>query len=158
VRALLQPAQVIQFKPRETLEALVARRVEFLTAYQNAPMPSSTAPSWPGARPRPRWARPRWPRPWRATFKLMAYKDEYEVARLHTDPALPASASMFEGDYKLRYHLAPPLLAKKNDRAIWSSRAMARMRKAFGCWPAEGPARHGLDPSAAPRSAAPSAP
>jgi indolepyruvate ferredoxin oxidoreductase len=50
-------------------------------------------------------------------FKLMAYKDEYEVARLHTDPAFHERvAQMFEGDYKLNYHLAPPLLAKKNDK------------------------------------------
>ena len=50
-------------------------------------------------------------------FKLMAYKDEYEVARLHTDAAFHAKiAGMFEGDYKLNYHLAPPLLAKKNDK------------------------------------------
>ena len=53
----------------------------------------------------------------RYLFKLMAYKDEYEVARLHTDPAFHQRiADMFEGDFKLNYHLAPPLLAKKNDR------------------------------------------
>jgi indolepyruvate ferredoxin oxidoreductase len=48
-------------------------------------------------------------------FKLMAYKDEYEVARLHTDATFHAKiATMFEGDYKLHFHLAPPLLAKTN--------------------------------------------
>jgi indolepyruvate ferredoxin oxidoreductase len=48
-------------------------------------------------------------------FKLMAYKDEYEVARLHSDPAFLARVhGMFEGDYTLNYHLAPPLTAKKN--------------------------------------------
>jgi indolepyruvate ferredoxin oxidoreductase len=51
----------------------------------------------------------------RYLFKLMAYKDEYEVARLHTDPAFHAKiGAMFEGDFKLNYHLAPPLLAKRN--------------------------------------------
>ena len=51
----------------------------------------------------------------RYLFKLMAYKDEYEVARLQADPAFLARIqSQFEGDFKLRYHLAPPLLAKKN--------------------------------------------
>ena len=45
----------------------------------------------------------------RYLFKLMAYKDEYEVARLHTDPAFVEKiASMFEGDYKIVHHLAPP--------------------------------------------------
>ena len=48
-------------------------------------------------------------------FKLMAYKDEYEVARLHTDGSFHAKVNaMFEGDFKLNYHLAPPLMAKKN--------------------------------------------
>jgi indolepyruvate ferredoxin oxidoreductase len=50
-------------------------------------------------------------------FKLMAYKDEYEVARLHTDAAFLAKVQgMFEGDFTLNYHLAPPLLARKNDQ------------------------------------------
>ena len=51
----------------------------------------------------------------RYLFKLMAYKDEYEVARLHTDTTfLDRVNSMFEGDFKLNYHLAPPIIAKKN--------------------------------------------
>jgi indolepyruvate ferredoxin oxidoreductase len=51
----------------------------------------------------------------RYLFKLMAYKDEYEVARLHTDTAfLEKINGMFEGDFKLNYHMAPPLIAKKN--------------------------------------------
>ena len=51
----------------------------------------------------------------RYLFKLMAYKDEYEVARLHTDTAfLERVNGMFEGDFKLNYHLAPPIIAKKN--------------------------------------------
>lgn len=46
-------------------------------------------------------------------FKLLAYKDEYEVARLHSEPAFRAKiAEQFEGDYKLRFHLAPPLLSR----------------------------------------------
>jgi indolepyruvate ferredoxin oxidoreductase len=44
-------------------------------------------------------------------FKLLAYKDEYEVARLLLTTAEKAAAS-FEGDIKLSYHLAPPLLSK----------------------------------------------
>ncbi|HOF31168.1 MAG TPA: indolepyruvate ferredoxin oxidoreductase family protein, partial [Burkholderiaceae bacterium] len=51
----------------------------------------------------------------RYLFKLMAYKDEYEVARLHTDTGfLEKINGMFEGDFKLNYHMAPPLIAKKN--------------------------------------------
>jgi indolepyruvate ferredoxin oxidoreductase len=50
-------------------------------------------------------------------FKLMAYKDEYEVARLYADPAfIQKLQAQFEGDYKLHFHLAPPLLAKRNEK------------------------------------------
>jgi indolepyruvate ferredoxin oxidoreductase len=53
----------------------------------------------------------------RNLFKLMAYKDEYEVARLHADASFAASiARQFEGDVQLHFNLAPPLLAKTNDR------------------------------------------
>ncbi len=53
--------------------------------------------------------------------KLMAYKDEYEVARLYTDPAfLDKLRAQFEGepgrDYQLNFWLAPPLLAKADDK------------------------------------------
>jgi indolepyruvate ferredoxin oxidoreductase len=45
--------------------------------------------------------------------KLLAYKDEYEVARLYTETGfLERIDRMFEGDWKLRLHLAPPLLAR----------------------------------------------
>lgn len=48
-------------------------------------------------------------------FRLMAYKDEYEVARLYTDGAfLRRLKEQFEGDVKVQFHLAPPLLAKKD--------------------------------------------
>ena len=49
----------------------------------------------------------------RSYAKLLAYKDEYEVARLYTEPAfLQALAATFDGDYTVRFHLAAPLLAK----------------------------------------------
>ncbi|WP_430404671.1 indolepyruvate ferredoxin oxidoreductase family protein [Hyphomonas sp.] len=62
-------------------------------------------------------------------FKLMAYKDEYEVARLYSDPVFETSlAAQFEGDYKLKYHLAPPLISRMN-------KATGRPDKiAFGGW------------------------
>ncbi len=48
-------------------------------------------------------------------IKLLAIKDEYEVARLHSDPAFREKiAAMFEGGYTLAFHLAPPLLAKSD--------------------------------------------
>jgi indolepyruvate ferredoxin oxidoreductase len=51
----------------------------------------------------------------RNLFKLMAYKDEYEVARLHTNEKfLQNIDKLFEGNYTVNYHLAPPLIAKTN--------------------------------------------
>ncbi|MBP9060071.1 MAG: indolepyruvate ferredoxin oxidoreductase family protein, partial [Rhodoferax sp.] len=50
-------------------------------------------------------------------FKLMAYKDEYEVARLHSGGVFQRKIeAMFEGDFTLHFHLAPPLLAKRNEK------------------------------------------
>jgi len=118
VQQLLTPAQVITLQPRETLASLVARRVEFLTGYQNA----GYAETYRSFVERVRVAEEKAVGKTtlaeavaRYLFKLMAYKDEYEVARLHSDPTFRARIdAMFEGDYTLHYHLAPPLLAKKN--------------------------------------------
>ena len=64
----------------------------------------------------------------RNLFKLMAYKDEYEVARLHTDTAFQQKiAGMFEGDFKLAYHLAPPLLGRRNAQG-------ELVKQRFGPW------------------------
>jgi indolepyruvate ferredoxin oxidoreductase len=64
----------------------------------------------------------------RYLFKLMAYKDEYEVARLHTDTAfLNKVNNMFEGDFKLNYNLAPPMVSKKNEKGELQKRQ-------FGPW------------------------
>ena len=61
--------------------------------------------------------------------KLLAYKDEYEVARLHTDPAFTrALEASFEGRYRVKFHLAPPLLARRDPRT-----GIPRKR-AFGAW------------------------
>jgi len=45
----------------------------------------------------------------------MAYKDEYEVARLHTDPAFVAQLdAMFKHGYTIKYNLAPPTISKRD--------------------------------------------
>ncbi|MDX3931983.1 MAG: indolepyruvate ferredoxin oxidoreductase family protein [Stenotrophomonas sp.] len=64
----------------------------------------------------------------RYLFKLMAYKDEYEVARLYTSGDFQRRLQQqFEGDYQLRFHLAPPLFAKKD--------AQGRLiKKEYGPW------------------------
>ncbi|MEO7940276.1 MAG: DUF6537 domain-containing protein, partial [Burkholderiaceae bacterium] len=117
VEKLLTPAQVLQFKKRETLDDMIKRRVEFLTDYQDA----AYAATYQAYVHKVRDAEAPLGKTVlaesvaRYLFKLMAYKDEYEVARLHTDSAFLAKVNaMFEGDFKLNYHLAPPLLAKRN--------------------------------------------
>ena len=112
-------AQVIQFKPRESVATVMARRVEFLTAYQN----KAYAAEYQAFVERVRKAEAPLGKSdltmavARYLFKLMAYKDEYEVARLHSDRSFHERiAAQFEGDFKLRVHLAPPLLAKKNEK------------------------------------------
>ncbi|WP_413628680.1 indolepyruvate ferredoxin oxidoreductase family protein [Herbaspirillum frisingense] len=127
-------AQVIDFKRTPSLDELVERRVAFLTDYQNAAYARSYRDFVEQVRQRESalGEAGRGLKLSRAVanylFKLMAYKDEYEVARLHSDPAFRAKiAGMFEGDYKLRFHLAPPLLARRDEKG--------HLRKqAFGSW------------------------
>jgi indolepyruvate ferredoxin oxidoreductase len=117
------PAQVIAFKRKQSLDELISHRMEFLTQYQNA----GYAQRYRSFVERVRADERRVVAEGeslqlteavaRYLFKLMAYKDEYEVARLHSDPAFKARiASMFEGDYEIKYHLAPPLLSKRDDK------------------------------------------
>ena len=71
----------------------------------------------------------------RNLFKLMAYKDEYEVARLYTDGAFRRKLErQFEGDFSLEFHLAPPLLAERDPRTghLKKRRYGAWMLRAFG--------------------------
>jgi indolepyruvate ferredoxin oxidoreductase len=61
-------------------------------------------------------------------FKLMAYKDEYEVARLYTDGSFAKKLSdKFDGDYQLKFYLAPPIFAKRD-------RSGRLMKKEYGGW------------------------
>ncbi|MBV8650036.1 MAG: indolepyruvate ferredoxin oxidoreductase family protein, partial [Alphaproteobacteria bacterium] len=51
----------------------------------------------------------------KSLFKLMAYKDEYEVARLYTDSSFMKKLNQqFEGDFRLEFNLAPPLFAARD--------------------------------------------
>jgi indolepyruvate ferredoxin oxidoreductase len=137
VTTLFQAAQVIEFVKKPSLDEVVSRRVEFLTGYQDA----AYAAQYKSFVDKVRAAEA----PLTAThkfseavarylFKLMAYKDEYEVARLHTDPAFTSKIeSMFEGDYKLVHHLAPPLTARRNAKGELVKRPFGPwMRTAFG--------------------------
>jgi indolepyruvate ferredoxin oxidoreductase len=83
----------------------------------------------------------------RGLFKLMAYKDEYEVARLYTGESFRAQLkSQFEGDYSLRFHMAPPVFARKDPRTgvprkmtlgprtMTALKALARLKGLRGTW------------------------
>ncbi|MEX0731822.1 MAG: indolepyruvate ferredoxin oxidoreductase family protein [Aquisalimonadaceae bacterium] len=65
----------------------------------------------------------------RSYFKLLAYKDEYEVARLYTDGAFARQLQRtFDGDYRVELHLAPPLLSRPDPLTG------APRKRAFGPW------------------------
>ncbi len=132
-----QAQQLIHFVKKPSLPEMIAKRVAFLTDYQDAAYAAQyrafvqrveDAEARLGAERQLSQAVARY------LFKLMAYKDEYEVARLHTDPAFTQKiADMFDGDVKLVHHLAPPLIAKTNDRGELVKRPFGPwMRSAFG--------------------------
>ena len=61
--------------------------------------------------------------------KLLAYKDEYEVARLFAEAAFRAQLDrQFEGDYRLKFHLAPPLFASRDPKTGHL------LKQEFGSW------------------------
>jgi indolepyruvate ferredoxin oxidoreductase len=113
-------AQVIEFKRTPSLDEVIEKRVAFLTSYQDAAYARQYSDFIDTVRAAERKVVDQ--KPLRLTeavarylFKLMAYKDEYEVARLHADTAFRTKIDrMFEGDYKIRFHLAPPLLARRD--------------------------------------------
>ena len=98
---------------------IVARRVAFLTAYQNAAYAERYRALVLRAREAEQ-ARTQGSEDFalavaRNFFKLMAVKDEYEVARLYTDGAFRDQVkATFEGDLRFEFHLAPPLLGRRD--------------------------------------------
>ncbi len=130
VQAMFKTAQVIEFVRRPSLASMLAKRVEFLTAYQNAAYAQTYAVFVEKVREAeaPLGKTTLTEAVARYLFKLMTYKDEYEVARLHADTSfLTRVNDMFEGDFKLNYHLAPPLMATKNDQG-------EPQKRQFGPW------------------------
>jgi indolepyruvate ferredoxin oxidoreductase len=126
VTEVAQPAakvSVIQLsrKKSESLDEIIARRSDFLHSYQDAAytqrylksvelMRRAEMAAGDGATKLPLTAAVA-----RYLFKLMSYKDEYEVARLYSNGQFKERVSqVFEGDFKLKFHLAPPLLSKRN--------------------------------------------
>ncbi|HSI01265.1 MAG TPA: indolepyruvate ferredoxin oxidoreductase family protein, partial [Reyranella sp.] len=119
VQAAAKPTLRVEKTVARTLPEIVARRAELLTAYQDkayadrylafvdrvATVEKSRAAGRSGLAEAVA----------KSLYKLMAYKDEYEVARLYTDGEfLKKLDAQFEGDYKVSFHLAPPLFADRD--------------------------------------------
>jgi indolepyruvate ferredoxin oxidoreductase len=131
VEAQAKPTQVISFKKRKTLHEMLDARVRFLVEYQDQAyanayrafvekVRAAEVAVSSGSQLAETVAR--------NLFKLMAYKDEYEVARLHTSPAfLKQIEDAFEGDYKLVHHMAPPMLSRRGANG-------EPVKMAFGPW------------------------
>lgn len=121
----------VNFVPRKRLEDLIATRETFLTQYQNETYAKSyihfvsrviETEQQLGSGRRLSTAVARY------LFKLMAYKDEYEVARLHTETAFADNLrQQYEPGFQIAHHLAPPLLSKKNAKG-------ELIKRRFGPW------------------------
>ena len=131
--------------PDDTPATLIARRMTFLADYQNAAYAARYKATLDAAAPH--LNNDHLTAAAKSLFKLMAYKDEYEVARLHSLPEFAARiAADFEGPYKVKYHLAPPMWPTGRDtrgrpfkRAFgpWMGRALrllAGMKTLRGTW------------------------
>ena len=130
VQREVSPAPVIRLRP-ESLDERIARRAEELTAYQDAAYARRYTDFVARVRAAeaPLGSEALTDAVARNYFKLLAYKDEYEVARLFADPAFRAGIdARFEGEYTLRFHLAPTFLARPDPD---SGRIK---KKVFGPW------------------------
>ncbi|WP_084360627.1 indolepyruvate ferredoxin oxidoreductase family protein [Hydrogenophaga palleronii] len=133
VEALARPAQVIQFVPRKkkpSLEELIAHRTALLVKYQDEryaqryqDLVTRVADAEAGMGQTKLTEAVA-----RGYAKLLAYKDEYEVARLFADPAFAAElAHTFEGDYRIAFNLAPPLMPRRDGQG-------RMLKREFGPW------------------------
>jgi indolepyruvate ferredoxin oxidoreductase len=144
VAAAAVPGEVPESqRPSASLDEVVARRAEYLTSYQDAAcarryadlvarVHSAEGAAVPGTTALTEAVA-------RQYFRLLAIKDEFEVARLFAETDFTARvAAQFEGDYKLRFHLAPPLVSKpdpvtgeaiKRSYGPWMMRAFTTLAK-----------------------------
>jgi indolepyruvate ferredoxin oxidoreductase len=129
---LNRPATVVLMPERTpSLETLIGDRKTRLAAYQNAAYAArfERFVREIAATEKERTGSDRLAREVAVSlYKLMAYKDEYEVARLYVETGFfERIASQFEGDYKLRFHLAPPLFSKRDAQGHL-------VKKPYGPW------------------------
>jgi len=135
VEKLAAPKEVDEVRRlSQSLDETIERRVAFLTGYQNAAyaaryralvekVKAAELARAPGKRGLAEAVA-------RYLFKLMSYKDEYEVARLFTgeDFARQVRATFAGADLRFEFHLAPPIIAPKDERTG------APKKLSFGPW------------------------
>ncbi|MBB3063409.1 indolepyruvate ferredoxin oxidoreductase family protein [Microbulbifer rhizosphaerae] len=133
VEQLAVPAQPVKLvEPKETVEQLIARLAAELTQYQSAAYARCFTRAVEKLHRSERQLPHSDGRLTRAAanslYKAMAYKDEYEVARLYSGEDFQRQLrETFTGDYRLRFHMAPPLIARPD--------ASGRIRKiTLGPW------------------------
>ncbi|MEM9440974.1 MAG: indolepyruvate ferredoxin oxidoreductase family protein [Pseudomonadota bacterium] len=134
VEAMVRPANVTSLKSQAaSLDDIVAQRTDYLAYYQDA----SYAESYRGFVTRVEKTEASQANGMtglaeavaRYYFKLLAYKDEYEVARLYSDGAFQEKlARQFVDGSKISVHLAPPLFAKRDPVTGYP------LKKAYGPW------------------------
>jgi indolepyruvate ferredoxin oxidoreductase len=131
VEHIATPGKAIVVQMPQSLDTIIKQRIAYLTAYQNAEYAATyealvkrvrTAETGLGQGTRLSTAVAKY------YFKLMAYKDEYEVARLYTDGRFVEQLKQqFEGSFSVKFNMAPPLFSKKD--------AQGHLVKAeFGSW------------------------
>ncbi len=119
VEKIIAPVRKTDVEFAQTIDEMIEVRRRFLTAYQNAAYGDRYVAVVQKVRDREAEIMSGDTRlseaVAKALFKLMAIKDEYEVARLYTDGTFAQNvAKNFEGDFKLNYHLAPPIFSRRN--------------------------------------------
>ncbi|WP_343723172.1 indolepyruvate ferredoxin oxidoreductase family protein, partial [Herbaspirillum seropedicae] len=135
VEQIAVPAQPVLLHLPQSLDQLIKRRVSLLTDYQDAAYAAQFLEVVEAVRA----AEAALGSDKLATAvarnlsRLMAYKDEYEVARLYTNGQFQKElAQQFEGDFSLSFHLAPPLLARKDGQGhLLKARYGGWMMQAF---------------------------
>ncbi|MES2264803.1 MAG: indolepyruvate ferredoxin oxidoreductase family protein [Pseudomonadota bacterium] len=118
VEKIALPVQSVIVQMPQSLDTVINKRIDFLTAYQDAGYAAAYAELVAQVRSRETalgLGGKLTGAVAKSLFKLMAYKDEYEVARLYTDGRFVEQLQQqFEGNFSLKFNLAPPLLSKKD--------------------------------------------
>ena len=132
VESIVEAAHPGRKAPARSLDEIIARREAHLTAYQDEAYAARYRALVDRARSAERLYAPGDTSLTEAVaksfFKLLAIKDEYEVARLYSDGSFAKQmGETFEGDITIKYHLAPPVLGRRNKDGV-------AVKSTFGPW------------------------